>query len=49
MLEESKAIARKFYKMMELGDSGWVDEVVATDYDSHSAVPDPRMDIERIA
>ena len=49
MLEESKAFVRKLYKRMELGDSGRVDEVVVTNLDSHSAVPDPRIDIEVIA
>ena len=48
MLEENKAIVRKFYKMLELGDPGLVDEVVAADYVSHSAVPGPRSGIELI-
>ena len=39
MYEENKAIVRKFYKMMELGDPGLADEVVAVDYVNHSALP----------
>lgn len=39
MSEKNKAIARKFYKMFELGDPGLADEVVASDYVNHNAVP----------
>jgi predicted ester cyclase len=48
MLEENKTIVRKFYKMLELGDPGLADEVIAAGYISHNAVPDPKIGIEGI-
>lgn len=45
MSEENKAIARKFIRMMELGDPSMADEILAADFYSHAA-PDPRASIE---
>jgi len=47
MSEENKALARKFLRMMELGDPSIADEIVAADYYSHDA-PDPRLGIEGV-
>jgi steroid delta-isomerase-like uncharacterized protein len=47
MSEENKAIARKFIRMMELGDPSMADEILAADFYSH-AVPDPRASIEGV-
>ena len=41
MSEENKAIVRKFYEMLELGDPGLADEIVAADYVSHNTFPSP--------
>ena len=38
-LEENKAIARQFYKLIETGDLDLADEVVAEDYVNHNALP----------
>lgn len=38
-LEENKAIARQFYKLIETGDLDLADEVVAEDYVNHNAIP----------
>jgi len=40
MSEENKALARKFFRMFEVGDPGSVDEIVAADYYIHDA-PNP--------
>jgi steroid delta-isomerase-like uncharacterized protein len=45
MSEENKAIARKFLRMLELGDPSMADEIVAADYHNHDA-PDPRIGSE---
>jgi steroid delta-isomerase-like uncharacterized protein len=47
MSEENKAIARKFFRMFELGDSSMADEIVAADYYNHDA-PDPSVGLERV-
>lgn len=43
--EKNKAVVRRFYEMWELGDPGLADEVVAADYTSHNAIPEPRIGI----
>ena len=48
MSEENKAIARKFFKMFELGDTGLADKVVAADYVNHNALPGQRLGIEGV-
>ena len=35
MSEENKALARKFFRMLERGDAGMADEIVAADYHNH--------------
>lgn len=45
MSEENKAIARKFFRMFELGDSSMADEIIAADYYNHDA-PDPSIGLE---
>lgn len=47
MSEENKAIARKFLRMLELGDASVADAIIATDYYNHDA-PDPRIGIAGI-
>ena len=47
MSEEDKAIARKFFRMFELGDPSMADEFVATDYYNHDA-PDPSIGLEGV-
>jgi len=47
MSEENKAIARKFIRMMELGDPSIADEILAADFYSHAA-PDPTASIEGV-
>jgi steroid delta-isomerase-like uncharacterized protein len=47
MSEENKAIARKFIRMMELGDPSMADEILAADFYSHAA-PDPTASIEGV-
>ncbi len=47
MSEENKAIARKFFRMFELGDPSMADEFVATDYYNHDA-PDPSIGLEGV-
>ena len=47
MSEENKALARKFIRMMELGDPSMADEIVAADYYNHDA-PDPSASIEGV-
>jgi len=42
MSEENKALARKFFRMLELGDSNMAEEIVAVDYYNHD-VPDPSV------
>jgi len=42
MSEENKALARRFFRMFELGDPGMADEIVAVDYFNHDA-PDPNI------
>ena len=47
MLEENKAIARKFFQMFEAGDPGMAGEIVAADYYNHDA-PDPNIGLEGV-
>jgi len=47
MSEENKALARKFFRMFELGDPSMVDEIVAADYYNHDA-PDPNIGSEGV-
>lgn len=42
MSEENKALARKFFRMLELGDPNMAEEIVAIDYYNHD-VPDPNI------
>jgi steroid delta-isomerase-like uncharacterized protein len=45
--EGSKAIARKFFRMFELGDASMAEELVATDYYNHDAA-DPSIGLEGV-
>ncbi|MEJ2559723.1 MAG: ester cyclase [Anaerolineae bacterium] len=45
MSEENKALARKFLRMMEVGDPSMSDEILGADFYSHAA-PDPSASIE---
>ena len=45
MSEENKALARKFLRMLELGEPNMADEIVAADYSNHDA-PDPNIRLE---
>jgi steroid delta-isomerase-like uncharacterized protein len=45
MSEENKALARKFLRMFESGDSGMADEIVDAGYINHDA-PDPNIGSE---
>jgi steroid delta-isomerase-like uncharacterized protein len=45
-LEDNKAVARQFYRMLETGDVSMADEVVATDYVNHNAVPGQKPGLE---
>lgn len=47
MSEENKALARKFFRMLELGDPSMADEIVAADYYNHDA-PDPNLGLEGV-
>lgn len=47
MSEENKALALKFFRMLENGDPGMADEIVAADYRNHNA-PDPNMGLEGV-
>jgi len=47
MSEENKALARSFFRMLESGDPGMADEIVATDYYNHDA-PDPNLGLEGV-
>jgi steroid delta-isomerase-like uncharacterized protein len=47
MSEENKALARKFFRMFEIGDPGMADEIIAADYYNHDA-PDPNIGSEGI-
>jgi steroid delta-isomerase-like uncharacterized protein len=47
MSEENKALARKFFRMFELGDPSMADEIVAADYYNHDA-PDPNIGSEGV-
>ncbi len=47
MSEENKALARKFFRMLESGDPGMADEIVAADYTNHDA-PDPNLGLEGV-
>ena len=47
MSEENKAIARKFIRMIELGDPSMADEILAADFYSHAA-PDASAGIEGV-
>lgn len=47
MSEQNKAIARKFFRMLELGDPNMADEIVAADYYNHDA-PDPKIGIDGV-
>lgn len=42
MSAENKALARKFFRMFEMGDPGIVDEIVAADYYVHDD-PNPNI------
>jgi len=42
MSEENKALARKFLRMLELGDSSMADEIASVDYINHDAL-DPNV------
>src|SRR3990172_10120124 len=46
MSEENKAVVRKFYKMMELGDPVMAEDVVLADYVNHNALPGQKSGIE---
>jgi steroid delta-isomerase-like uncharacterized protein len=45
--EESKAIAREFLRMFELGDPSMADKIVASDYYNHDAA-DPSLGLEGV-
>jgi steroid delta-isomerase-like uncharacterized protein len=45
MSEENKALARKFFRIFELGEPGMADEIVSVDYVNHDA-PDPNIGLE---
>ena len=47
MSEENKALARKFFRMFELGDPGMADDIVAADYYNHDA-PNPNLGLEGV-
>jgi predicted ester cyclase len=47
MSEENKALARKFFRMFEIGDPGMADEIVAADYYNHDA-PEPNLGLEGV-
>jgi predicted ester cyclase len=47
MSEENKALAREFLRMLQTGDPGMADEIVAADYYNHDA-PDPNIGSERV-
>jgi len=47
MSEENKALARKFFRMFELGEPGMADEIVSVDYVNHDA-PDPNIGLEGV-
>jgi steroid delta-isomerase-like uncharacterized protein len=47
MSEENKAISRKFFRMLELGDPSTAGEFVAADYYNHDA-PNPNIGLEGI-
>jgi steroid delta-isomerase-like uncharacterized protein len=44
-LEENKDVARKFLRMLELGDPSLVDEIIASDYYNHD-LADPNVGSE---
>jgi steroid delta-isomerase-like uncharacterized protein len=48
MSEGNKAVARKFFRMFELGDTDLADKIVAADYVNHNAVPDQMLGIEGV-
>jgi steroid delta-isomerase-like uncharacterized protein len=47
MSEENKALARKFFRMLESGNPGMADEIVAADYYNHDT-PDPNLGLEGV-
>jgi steroid delta-isomerase-like uncharacterized protein len=47
MSEENKALARKFFRMLELGDPSMAEEIVAVDYYNHDA-PDPNLGLDGV-
>ena len=47
MSEENKALARKFLRMLELGEPNMADEIVAADYTNHDA-PEPSIGLEGV-
>lgn len=47
MSEENKALARKFFRMLELGDPNTAEEIVTVDYYNHDA-PDPNIGLDGI-
>jgi len=47
MSEENKALARRFFRMLESGDPEIADEFVAADYYNHDT-PDPNLGLEGV-
>jgi steroid delta-isomerase-like uncharacterized protein len=47
MSEENKALARKFFRMFEIGDPGMAGEIVAANYYNHDA-PNPNIGLEGV-
>jgi len=47
MSEENKALARKFFRMLEIGDPGMADEIVTADYYNHDVL-DPNLGSEGV-
>ena len=45
-MEEIKAIARRFYEIIETGDLASADEIVAEDYVNHKAIPGQKRGLE---
>ncbi len=46
MSAENKAIARKFYEILDTGDISKADQVVATNYVNHNAIPGQAQGLE---
>ncbi|UCH26260.1 MAG: ester cyclase [Trueperaceae bacterium] len=45
-LENNKAVARQFYRILETGDISMADEIVAADYVNHNAIPGQKAGLE---